>query len=197
MKSLSLPSSSFLFYGTIDPSLKSLRHKSESNDYSNFKNNSTSQILGPTTPTASSLPPAQSSMHAPVPTVKSESKCMPAVITPSHPGPLRGLNLPGGWTEMEDYKGDKMKFDKWISRALDIFNVSHDINSSTTISHVYSQVVAGVNYWISFDITPYGSSYWLLVNEPLLSSLSSEKLSILESQNNFIEGGIIQTLFKC
>jgi hypothetical protein len=87
--------------------------------------------------------------------------CIPEYITNTIPG------LTGGWSEMEDIKEDKMKITRWIEEALHNYHIYYDNNDVITILKVYRQVVAGINYWILFQLTPTGDLFWMQVFEPL------------------------------
>ena len=112
-------------------------------------------------------------------------KCIPeALLTISsekqeYESPLLGGIIAGGWKEMEDWTSKKMDFENWIKYAFDKFNIFHDRQDTFKIDKVYSQIVSGVNYWISFQLLPKGDSYWLQVYEPLFISATAPPIKIL------------------
>ena len=89
--------------------------------------------------------------------------------------------LAGGWSELEEFKSEKIKFDYWIKNAFDRFHIYHDYADTIKIDKVYSQIVSGVNYWISFQLLPTGESYWLQVYEPLVSDSDSPNVGKIMS----------------
>jgi hypothetical protein len=99
-----------------------------------------------------------------------------------------GSILPGGWTEVDDFKSDVDKLNKWIKNSLYKFQIYYDKEDKLEIQSVYTQVVAGVNYWIYFQMLPTGEHYWLQVIEPLGTAGTVKILSLIpcidDSKNN-------------
>jgi hypothetical protein len=75
--------------------------------------------------------------------------------------------LPGGWSE--NFEPDASKINQWIKDSLYKFKIYYDNNDIIKINKVYTQVVAGVNYWVSFNLGK--EEYWLQVVEPVSGNI--------------------------